>query len=117
MISDERRREYERNRYHTESAEQREVRRVKDKAYRDGVRQSVLERLGNKCTRCGFSDSRALQIDHINGNGKKDLKERKSQFSYIKSLADMPDAELYSRYQLLCANCNWIKRAENEEWK
>lgn len=77
-------------------------------------RAAVLEALGGKCLRCGFNDRRALQIDHVNGGGSKERKEKgfKQEFhkhvlnSFIKG---------ENRYQLLCANCNWIKRFENNE--
>ena len=35
----------------------------------------ALESLG-KCMICGFTDPRALQIDHVNGGGAKERKER-----------------------------------------
>ena len=38
------------------------------------LRLSVLEKYGSKCVKCGFSDSRALQIDHVNGGGHAELK-------------------------------------------
>lgn len=63
----------------------------------------------NRCNCCGFSDERALQIDHINGNGHKEREE----FGYVglqKRVLANP-----KEYQLLCANCNWIKRAEEGE--
>ena len=108
--------EYERNRRRTNSEEWRKARKAQSKAWAHGIRSVVLARFGNRCVRCGFSDPRALQIDHINGNGRKDVKRYGSQTTFIRALANMPDRELYSRYQLLCANCNWIKRFENEEW-
>jgi len=37
--------------------------------YRRRQRQRVIAALGGKCAKCGFSDWRALQIDHINGGG------------------------------------------------
>lgn len=73
------------------------------------IRLSLFEYLGSPvCKRCGFSDVRALQIDHINGGGNK---ERKSKTSYLPKLIK----ENPSNYQILCANCNWIKRVENSE--
>jgi hypothetical protein len=68
----------------------------------------VFERLGNKCVRCGFSDLRALQIDHINGGGRKEL-ENTSRYKYHKKLLEISEEELFSNYQILCANCNQIK--------
>lgn len=65
--------------------------------------------LGNKCNRCGFDDRRALQIDHVNGGG---CTERNAigQVGVLVRALKHPDL-----YQLLCANCNWIKRDENGE--
>ncbi|MBA7709351.1 hypothetical protein ES703_118266 [subsurface metagenome] len=77
-------------------------------------RQELLNtRFGGKCKQCGFTDWRALQIDHIHGNGYEDKRGR--GIEYIKRLLKMDDAELHSKYQLLCANCNWIKKYENNE--
>ncbi len=70
--------------------------------------------LGNKCSRCGFLDSRALQIDHIKGGGSKEAD--REGWAYWKYLAKLPEVDLKDRYQILCANCNWIKRHENKEW-
>jgi hypothetical protein len=85
--------------------------------YHHQTRAKVLARLGNKCIQCGFDDPRALQIDHINGNAKDDPNSRPQRGGmYTFRLAKMSDEELRSTYQLLCANCNWIKRNENKEW-
>jgi hypothetical protein len=62
------------------------------------------------CIRCGFTDSRALQIDHVHGGGAQELKRIHTDMYYRKVLADTEGT-----YQLLCANCNWIKRHENNE--
>lgn len=78
------------------------------------IRNATLEVLGGKCMKCGFSDKRALQIDHINGGGGKDRKEQSGNFNkqVLKSFLKKEN-----KYQLLCANCNWIKRYENNENK
>ena len=76
-------------------------------------RALVLTLLGDCCAQCGFSDSRALQIDHINGGGNKERIQMKSNTKlYTKILS----FGTYG-YQLLCANCNWIKRVENKEYR
>jgi hypothetical protein len=84
------------------------------KTYMQKIRASVVEALGGVCDRCGFSDKRALQIDHINAGGSKERKERKYKGSFhshvLKSFLNKE-----KKYQLLCANCNWIKRFENNE--
>lgn len=73
-------------------------------------KQLIVKNYGGKCVRCNFTDWRALQVDHINGGGSKE----KMNYSYYKKLSVTTDT---SKYQLLCANCNWIKRYENNECK
>lgn len=75
------------------------------------AKEKVFKRFGYKCFLCGFNDFRALQIDHINNDG---FLERKinSTVRYKKVLKDTT-----GKYQLLCANCNWIKRYEFKKEK
>ena len=40
--------------------------------YNRRLRQAVLERLGQKCSRCGYKDVRALEIDHKFGGGTEE---------------------------------------------
>jgi hypothetical protein len=75
----------------------------------------ILNRLGNKCRKCGFIDLRAIQIDHIFGGGNRARKKFSNARMYINSLYRMDLISLTENYQLLCANCNWIKRDENKE--
>lgn len=77
---------------------------------------AVFERLGNKCKHCGFVDARALQLDHIFGGGRKLTKtvmKTRSYGYYYRMLA--LSADLEKHIQILCANCNWIKRYTNNE--
>lgn len=93
---------------------ERERSRLKANARHDRIKTAVLEKFGGICKKCGFSDPRALQIDHANGDGYQHRKTLKGGYcSYLlQVLKDETD-----RYQLLCANCNWIKRHENNEHK
>ena len=68
------------------------------------LRSEALHTLGDVCCKCGFSDPRALQIDHIYGSGSQERKVLKTEDLYKKVIRDP------TPYQLLCANCNWIKR-------
>ncbi len=66
------------------------------------------------CQKCGFSDRRALSIDHISGGGNKHRKELKHRsgsgfYRWLKSKG-YPIG-----YQVLCMNCQFIKRHENNE--
>ena len=58
----------------------------------------------------GCTDIRCLQIDHINGNGKKEHNTLGSQGIYDK-IVNISKEEARNQYQVLCANCNWIKRS------
>lgn len=94
-------------------AQYREQKRAYGRNRHKKFKQLLLDYFGGKCVRCGFSDVRALQVDHVFGDGYKLRKfEPKTQnpTTRLKYIKQYPE-----RYQLLCANCNWIKRVENEE--
>lgn len=71
-------------------------------------REKILTELGNKCKKCDFSDARALQVDHVLGGGRSERGWTPSKF--LRKIVSNR-----SSYQLLCSNCNWIKRWENGE--
>ena len=64
---------------------------------------------------CTVSDRRCLQADHIGGEGYShrfgDDKNRRKAYEFYVAHPDLARAEL----RVLCANCNWIKRAREEE--
>jgi len=78
-------------------------------------RMAVLEKFGNKCSLCGFSDSRALQIDHVNGGGARELLKHKSSSDYYYKYLNKVIQDRCNKYRLLCANCNWIEYAKRRE--
>ena len=91
-----------------------EVKARYDKRVWAELRDSVLKKFGEVCVKCGFSDKRALHIDHVNGNGAKDRRRFpcvKAYYRYLLSDGTKED------YQVLCANCNMIKKAENHEYR
>ena len=75
-------------------------------------RIATLMLLGGKCERCGFNDMRALQIDHVDGKGKEERRKLVASDPFYRHV--MSEAH-HGGYQVLCANHNWIKRAEREE--
>ncbi len=83
---------------------------VKHRTWAQKRRREVLTALGGQCVQCGIADYRVLQIDHVNGGGSKEHKTMSRTTFITKVLADKDD-----NYQLLCANCNWIKRFDNNE--
>lgn len=75
------------------------------------IRLEIVQLLGGVCKKCGFSDARALQIDHIQGGGNAERRDCPRYPFLNKVLASIANGE--NLYQLLCANCNWIKRMED----
>lgn len=96
---------------HPLTLEQRKARNIRNKQRRNELRHSIIVAMGSKCTACNFSDWRALQVDHIYGGG---YKERKS-IGWWGIAKKILAGNWQGQYQLLCANCNQIKRIENEE--
>ncbi len=78
------------------------------KQYQRRLREIALFVLGEKCKICGFTDERALQVDHIKAIGNR---YRMRSSNVYKDVIQNP-----KKYQLLCANCNWIKRVEKGEY-
>lgn len=93
---------------------------AKRRKYKDKHRETIVEILGgNKCSckgincwhegECIVNDRRCIQIDHINDDGHK---ERRSVTDYRQvyvKYSNNPEM-VKQNLQLLCANCNWVKR-------
>jgi hypothetical protein len=78
-------------------------------------RQTAIEHLGGKCIKCGFDDPRALEIDHIKGDGKSWRKVGdKNAKRLMENILAAPVGETY---QLLCCNCHRIKTLENGDMR
>jgi len=93
----------------------------RSKKWSQKIKKEVLSHYSHKnypvCKKCGETDMRVLSIDHINGDGAKHRREifgenKKSGRHFYKWLQenDYPDG-----FQVLCMNCQWIKRYENKE--
>jgi hypothetical protein len=84
-------------------------------------RQIIIQLLGGKCSNPYnlnhgdfLNDTRCLQIDHVNGGGVRELREHKNRYSFYGMV--IRKIKVGSKdYQLLCSNCNWIKRYINKE--
>jgi hypothetical protein len=72
-------------------------------------RRKLIELYGGECKRCGFLDWRALQIDHINDDGSAERKSLTSASNFYLRIMKNINRD---KYQVLCANCNWIKKYE-----
>lgn len=77
------------------------------------MRAALFQVLGGAhCVRCGFTDVRALQIDHVNGDGSRERRGVRNTYTYYRKLLEAAPGTL----QVLCANCNTIKRVEAKEF-
>jgi hypothetical protein len=76
------------------------------------LRDAVIAYLGGQCVQCGFANAQALQVDHVNGNGNA---HRRMVTNYRTTYRQILRGECEVAVQLLCANCNWIKRAVRSE--
>jgi hypothetical protein len=85
------------------------------------TRKQVIFLLGGKCAVCGFSDERALQVDHVNNDGFIHRRRLESggktnlqnvTYQYLK-MALTQIVTGIKTIQLLCANCNAIKHYEH----
>jgi hypothetical protein len=91
---------------------------VRSGRYHVNQRHILLDLLGNKCVKCGFDNPLALQIDHVNNNGAEERRKyttnKNGRFNGInlKYYRDLREKlkNGSKEYQLLCANCNAIKR-------
>jgi len=80
----------------------------------------LFEMYGHQCAECGFDDKRALSLDHRLNNGNEERRELGIRGTYRKAKSFVNKDE----YQILCMNCQFIKRAIfsnhidlNKEWQ
>lgn len=77
--------------------------RKHDFTRRQVQKQKWIETLGGACTVCGDTDIKHLQVDHINGGGNQEHRQR----GYVRSATDLPiRLSDPHKYQVLCANCH-----------
>ena len=79
-----------------------------------------MRKYGGRCARCGYTDERALQFNHKNGDGylhrvakfhrsRTGLKAKHDPREWLRFLFDAP---IQADIELLCANCNQIYEYE-----
>lgn len=85
------------------------------RVYRARLKRLVLSRYSPelKCQTCGHSDIRALSIDHINGGGTKHRASLgvRNIYGWLKKNS-YPEG-----FQVLCMNCQFVKRMEKGEMR
>ncbi len=73
-------------------------------------RLQVIKLLGNKCAKCGITDWRVLQINHINGGGTAEFRKRGNYYGLITGILNGNRAT--TDLELRCANCNILYEFE-----
>ena len=104
-------RKYSRELYH----KHRDVKLLRRKELTEIRKQMVFILYGERCQYCGFSDKRALQLDHVQNDGAVERRRNGKNVSTIWRDAAKhfnPD-----KYQILCSNCNWIKHISKGGFK
>ena len=74
------------------------------------LRLAAILKMGSACRMCGYSDARALEMDHIESLMKTGEKRLPTKQTYLEIINAKFPAE---KYQLLCANCHRIKSYEH----
>lgn len=73
--------------------------------YKLRLRLKAMDTIGGpECANCGCDKLEILEINHINGGGNKDLKNRTNQFQFYREIYKDLDAK--SKYNVLCRPCN-----------
>ena len=72
-------------------------------AYLIRLRTKAIDFLGGACCRCGITDKRILEIDHIDGGGTIESRAIGNHGIHNRILRGAPG------YQVLCCNCHAIK--------
>lgn len=67
------------------------------------------------CNRCGYNDIRALSVDHIDGSGNKHYNKKGIKMSGQALYQWLKNNNFPPGYQILCLNCQFLKRWENKE--
>ncbi len=97
--------------------EYNEVRRERGLEYRRGVKLDLLKHYSSgtmECAICGFSDIKALSIDHMNGGGAAHRREVGQGINFYRWLRKHGYPE---GYQVLCMNCQWVKRYDRNGYR
>ncbi len=80
-----------------------------EKETRKRLRKKAVAVLGSKCIWCGIDNVLVLQVDHLNGGGNRERQSLGSPGIYRKIIRGS------NEYQLLCANCNLLKKIRSNE--
>lgn len=104
----------------------KEIMKLSDKRCKRNIKLDLYKILGgSRCQcksknclhneRCKIDDERVSQVDHINGGGYQELKRFNTHYTMWNWYRKHPKLAK-KRLQILCANCNWVKRMNRREY-
>lgn len=86
--------------------------RQQSREHKRKTREKLFMVYGDKCAVCGFSDKRALTLDHINQNGNAERRKLGERGVYRRAL----ERHRPEHYRILCMNCQFIERHKHD-WR
>ncbi len=98
--------------YRTQYRQNRPQRQVKNRRQADERHQKVAALLGGVCVKCGISDWRVLQVNHINGGGQKEQRRGRSEGRPHMYQDILTGRRSTDDLDLRCANCNVLYEYE-----
>lgn len=107
-LNEQRRRSW-RGRTEEQRKQIREQQKIAGRKHNWNLRLRLIAFMGGKCQNCDIEDPRVLQINHINGGGVKEFREKGCQQLYKDILSGKRKT---NDIELLCANCNVIYEYE-----
>jgi len=97
-------REYSREYMKKWRANNPDKQKARDKTYRQKLRADVMIILGGKhCSDCGCDVDGILEINHKDGGGRQETKDKKYE-AYLRSIRDHANPQ--EKYNVLCRVCN-----------
>jgi len=81
--------------------------------YRQRLRKRVIDKLGGKCVICECDEYKVLEINHINGGGRKEYKERFGNSQKRYHLAILNGKRRSDDLEIRCIVCNALHRAKD----
>ena len=82
----------------------KEAHASRSRKYKKKLRIATIEAYGGKCDCCNESTTEFLAIDHVNGGGTKERRERFSSPAQLQKW--LRDNNYPDGYRVLCHNCN-----------
>jgi len=99
--------------WHKHKSDWNKLRSEKNQNLYRALKEEMLAKYKNKCNHCGDIRIPVLTVDHVAGDGAVHRKKTGNGITFLREVI----SDNSGRFQLLCMNCQWIKRHANSENK